>query len=370
MQVAIRNTILPTIGETNCQLAMDGNSWRAPQGQMAPGPPQGGQVGGGGEVSAAPNATPPATIDSGDWRTQLQADSRQRIVNKIMETLKRHLPFSGQEGLQELEKIAVRFEEKIYTAATSQSDYLRKISLKMLTMETKSQNPMANPLQANTVNTGEIFIDCGMENGNGVLGADGQGVNGHEEPVRPIRYRLRGSGARLRYTPRRGVPRCACRTKYTYPNAVVLSLDDERQELVDANRSLREELDGLGDVLTFHNARIRTLEAQVEALEALVENERDRGRAARDQVQRFRARLTRVVDHVQDWTARILADTNVLIDEVAEVNANALLEEPLGEDSSEEPFEFEPVEEDISEEIEPVEEDLSEEAPSGSPAEE
>uniref|UniRef100_A0A2K2B0L4 Mediator complex subunit 15 KIX domain-containing protein n=2 Tax=Populus trichocarpa TaxID=3694 RepID=A0A2K2B0L4_POPTR len=57
-----------------------------------------------------------------------------------METLKRHLPFSGQEGLQELKKIAVRFEEKIYTAATNQSDYLRKISLKMLTMETKSQN--------------------------------------------------------------------------------------------------------------------------------------------------------------------------------------------------------------------------------------
>jgi len=37
-----------------------------------------------------------------------------------METLKRHLPVSGQEGVQELKKIAVRFEEKIYSAATSQ----------------------------------------------------------------------------------------------------------------------------------------------------------------------------------------------------------------------------------------------------------
>ena len=37
-----------------------------------------------------------------------------------METLKRHLPVSGHEGLSELRKIAVRFEEKIYTAATSQ----------------------------------------------------------------------------------------------------------------------------------------------------------------------------------------------------------------------------------------------------------
>ncbi|KAL4334639.1 hypothetical protein GQ457_07G032460 [Hibiscus cannabinus] len=92
--------------------------------------------------------TPPSgenTMDGGDWRTTLQPDSRQRIVNKIMDTLKRHLPFSGQEGLNELRKIAVRFEEKIFTAASSQSDYLRRISLKMLTMETKSQSTMSNP---------------------------------------------------------------------------------------------------------------------------------------------------------------------------------------------------------------------------------
>ncbi|KAK8641742.1 hypothetical protein V6N13_011120 [Hibiscus sabdariffa] len=92
--------------------------------------------------------TPPSgenTMDGGDWRTTLQPDSRQRIVNKITDTLKRHLPFSGQEGLNELGKIAVRFEEKIFTAASSQSDYLRRISLKMLTMETKSQSSMSNP---------------------------------------------------------------------------------------------------------------------------------------------------------------------------------------------------------------------------------
>ncbi|XP_012454272.1 mediator of RNA polymerase II transcription subunit 15a isoform X1 [Gossypium raimondii] len=92
-------------------------------------------------------STPPSgepTMDTGDWRTQLQPDSRQRIVNKIMDTLKRHLPFSGQDGLNELRKIAVRFEEKIFTAATSQSDYLKRISLKMLTMENKSQNTVPN----------------------------------------------------------------------------------------------------------------------------------------------------------------------------------------------------------------------------------
>ncbi|XP_014499691.1 mediator of RNA polymerase II transcription subunit 15a isoform X1 [Vigna radiata var. radiata] len=91
-----------------------------------------------------PNQSNEANMDTSDWRGGLQQESRQRIVNKIMDTLKRHLPVSGQEGLHELQKIAQRFEEKIFTAATSQSDYLRKISLKMLTMETKSQGSMAN----------------------------------------------------------------------------------------------------------------------------------------------------------------------------------------------------------------------------------
>ncbi len=37
-----------------------------------------------------------------------------------METLKRRLPYSGHEGINELNKIAVRFEEKIFSAASSQ----------------------------------------------------------------------------------------------------------------------------------------------------------------------------------------------------------------------------------------------------------
>ncbi|XP_057501857.1 mediator of RNA polymerase II transcription subunit 15a-like [Actinidia eriantha] len=109
----------------------------------------------------APGGAGEPTMDTGDWRAQLQPDSRQRIVNKIMDTLKRHLPFSGQEGLQELKKIAVRFEEKIYTSATSQPDYLRKISLKMLTMENKSQNTMANSLPSNSASNIKNPADTG-----------------------------------------------------------------------------------------------------------------------------------------------------------------------------------------------------------------
>ncbi|KAI3910114.1 hypothetical protein MKW98_014499 [Papaver atlanticum] len=85
-----------------------------------------------------------------DWRTQLQPDSRHRIVTKIMETLKTQLPNAGPDGLVELNKIAVRFEEEIFNAATSQLDYLRKISMKMMNMETKSQtNGVANSLPLN-----------------------------------------------------------------------------------------------------------------------------------------------------------------------------------------------------------------------------
>ncbi|XP_059309149.1 mediator of RNA polymerase II transcription subunit 15a-like isoform X2 [Lycium ferocissimum] len=101
---------------------MDGKNWRAPQAQA-------------GEAVGA--------MDSGEWRTQLLPGSRQRIVNKIMEILRRHLPVSG-ERLEKLKSSAARFEEKTYTAATSQHDYLRKISLKMLSMEKKYQNPNAH----------------------------------------------------------------------------------------------------------------------------------------------------------------------------------------------------------------------------------
>ncbi|KAL7108902.1 hypothetical protein ACP275_06G141600 [Erythranthe tilingii] len=111
---------------------MDSNNLRTGQGQVQI---PAGEVIGGEAVAAAA-----VGLDGSDWRNHLEADSRQRIVNKIMETLKRHIPLTGQEGLQELKNIAVGLEEKIYTAATGQSDYLRKISLKMLTMDSKSQN--------------------------------------------------------------------------------------------------------------------------------------------------------------------------------------------------------------------------------------
>ncbi|KAF2556325.1 hypothetical protein F2Q68_00013491 [Brassica cretica] len=101
-----------------------------------------------------------AAMNNGEWRKQLPPDSRQKIVNKIMETLSRHLPSSGPEGINDLRRIAARFEEKIFSVAVNQTDYLRKISMKMLTMETKSQNAAGSssttPDANNTTSTDSI----------------------------------------------------------------------------------------------------------------------------------------------------------------------------------------------------------------------
>ncbi|XP_021320025.1 uncharacterized protein LOC110436815 isoform X2 [Sorghum bicolor] len=82
----------------------------------------------------------------GDWRAQLQPERRSKIVNKIVLTLRKHLPVQVPEGqgLVELQRIAVRFEDKVYAAATTQAEYLRKISLKLLSMWSYT-NTQQNP---------------------------------------------------------------------------------------------------------------------------------------------------------------------------------------------------------------------------------
>ncbi|CAI9117534.1 OLC1v1018934C1 [Oldenlandia corymbosa var. corymbosa] len=105
-------------------------------------------------------AFPAAFTVAADWRTQLQPDSRERIREIIMDNLTRRIPFSGEEGLQQLKKMAVSFEEKIYISAPSQLEYLRNISMKMLIMERKyPMTPTVNPLQTNATVIGEPTLN-------------------------------------------------------------------------------------------------------------------------------------------------------------------------------------------------------------------
>ncbi|CAH2037467.1 unnamed protein product [Thlaspi arvense] len=105
--------------------------------------------------------------NANDWRTQLPPDSREKIVKKIMEALKKHLPFTGPDGINELRSIAARFEEKIFSGAVNQNDYLRKLSMKMLTMETKSQNAAGSSSPIPAANTSQPLDQCQhMDNDN------------------------------------------------------------------------------------------------------------------------------------------------------------------------------------------------------------
>ncbi|XP_013638222.1 PREDICTED: mediator of RNA polymerase II transcription subunit 15a-like isoform X1 [Brassica oleracea var. oleracea] len=74
-------------------------------------------------------------VNRGDWRALHPPGSRQKNVNTLLETLKKHVPYSGEEGIEELMRIAVSFEELIFNTAKDQMDYFCKISLKMQSME-------------------------------------------------------------------------------------------------------------------------------------------------------------------------------------------------------------------------------------------
>ncbi|KAI3690359.1 hypothetical protein L2E82_48373 [Cichorium intybus] len=59
-------------------------------------------------------------MDMSNWRAQLQADSTEKMVNRIMDAMKIHNQISGYEGFQQLNEIPMSIEEKIFLAATTQ----------------------------------------------------------------------------------------------------------------------------------------------------------------------------------------------------------------------------------------------------------
>ena len=151
-----------------------------------------------------------------------------------------------------------------------------------------------------------------MENGNGSHASNGNGhANGHVEPLRPVYYRTLGRGARVRFSPAARVSRCPCRATYTYSNDLVLSIDDGRRQLMNTNRALLQGIEELSAMVDAQGARI-------EELEGTVVDEMARTEAARNELQRVRARLTRIGKKIRDWASGILIDTTTLIEEVIE----------------------------------------------------
>ncbi|KAG1359670.1 putative mediator of RNA polymerase II transcription subunit 15a-like [Cocos nucifera] len=135
---------------------MDGNSWRLEQG----------------EASAADAA-------SVDWRTELQRESRQRIVNK-MQNMNAVIIAITEELLDPNNCFLSFFNSMngdgpiLHTAFMGsnfltlilQADYLRRIALKLLSMETKSQHTPINPSMVNTTIPNQNPTDPGLSQSN------------------------------------------------------------------------------------------------------------------------------------------------------------------------------------------------------------
>ena len=102
-----------------------------------------------------------------------------------------------------------------------------------------------------------------MENGNGGHAANGNGhANGHVESLRPIYNRALGGGTRVHYSFSSRFSRCLCRTTHAYPNDLVLSLDDERWQLVNTNKDFLQKVEELSLIVNAQGDRIAELGGQ------------------------------------------------------------------------------------------------------------
>ncbi|KAG9451894.1 hypothetical protein H6P81_004798 [Aristolochia fimbriata] len=104
-------------------------------------------------------------MDAHDWRNQLFPDVRPRITNRILETMQKCTPISDPDDLVLLKKSAEIFEEKMFTAATSQKDYLQSISMKMLEVEKRfGRLLLPNSLSANATRVNQNHINHDWRN--------------------------------------------------------------------------------------------------------------------------------------------------------------------------------------------------------------
>lgn len=80
-------------------------------------------------------------VDAEGWRAGFNWDAREKVVNRIVETLKNQVPCSDANALNELKNVAVKFEDKIFCDAATKDDYTYRICHRMLKMENlKYQN--------------------------------------------------------------------------------------------------------------------------------------------------------------------------------------------------------------------------------------
>lgn len=103
-----------------------------------------------------PAARVDPTADGGDWRAELHPEARARVADEIVGSLTT-IMISEPEQLNELQKVAVRFEEKIYTQSTNQTQLVpgnaqvipsqNNSEIKTILLQAVSPRPYSIPLQ-------------------------------------------------------------------------------------------------------------------------------------------------------------------------------------------------------------------------------
>lgn len=127
---------------------------------------------------------------------------------------------------------------------------------------------------------------------------DGEGSNGpNKQPKKPlplIKYKPVPGGPAYHWSPASKVKKCGCFSDYAYPNKVVFALDSERRSLVNQVRRISADADELKKTAKVQHDRIAELE----------------------EVAR---RHSSMVGFVRDRTESILADCEMLMEEVVGV---------------------------------------------------
>ncbi|KAM1064251.1 hypothetical protein ACFX13_028961 [Malus domestica] len=80
-------------------------------------------------------------MDPVNWRTKFPAESREKVVNKVLSTLMKRVPFSEHEKhMSDYKRISVNFEERVYMVSRDQQEYILRIKSKLEELESSPKN--------------------------------------------------------------------------------------------------------------------------------------------------------------------------------------------------------------------------------------
>uniref|UniRef100_J3MR37 Mediator complex subunit 15 KIX domain-containing protein n=1 Tax=Oryza brachyantha TaxID=4533 RepID=J3MR37_ORYBR len=119
-----------------------------------------------------------------DWRTRVGQDIRDRMTDDILFSLQMKLQMTTSTTLIDLQKVATRIEERIYTIATDYGDYLRRISLTKGDLEDSYPMLLNNFLHIRQQASIHSSILLHQNNNQGILSNE-LTLNDHKKPFHP-----------------------------------------------------------------------------------------------------------------------------------------------------------------------------------------